>query len=76
MTKSSVKVRQNFCRTKPNLPKSAEPRTEPKFRSFPISFSMNLVTNLVLDYDFFGLKLQVITDQVDTFHCFLSSAMF
>ena len=34
MTKSSAKFLPN--RTEPNLPKSAEPRTEPKFRSLPI----------------------------------------
>ena len=33
MTKSSAKFLPN--RTEPNLPKSAEPRTEPKFRSLP-----------------------------------------
>ena len=31
--KSSAKFLPN--RTEPNLPKSAEPRTEPKFRSLP-----------------------------------------
>ena len=34
MTKSSAKFLPN--RTEPNLPKSVEPRTEPKFRSLPI----------------------------------------
>ena len=58
MTKNSAKVRQNFCRTEPNLPKSAEPRTEPKFRSLPITgYGSSTIFDIKLYHNKQGYKV-------------------